>query len=413
MMIPKKEQTMPETGEVVEAHTVSATQLRTYGAGGFRLTEQEEARGCPRQYKAKYIEHRVPDSFSFPLVYGRTIHEVLYMMEEEAIGPEEALDRCFPPELDPSAYREMLDDLTAYIERGASPTDRFGTIAVEQDLSALLYVDEDFGPVFYRGIIDWLGVDLEVPQLLRVVDYKSNRNPPSVDDVKGDVQLKGYDYLVRENWERYMPKGSRPLIAQHLDAIKWREVEVKFTDEDIEDWHSWAVAVVRRILRDEEAEPVLNPGCAWCPVKDDCPAYLGLPTIAADLTGEDGKAPAGLTDTEKVAWRDQANAARLLLEKAVKAVDDEFAARVDAGGPIVVGAEEYVKEPQWANEVDLRALHRALGNDVFYRVITAGKGKIEELTKGWDPGRVAAVKAAYRRIPIGSKVVRRKRQEEA
>lgn len=418
MMIPKHEQTMPGTGEVIQAHTVSASQLRTYGAGGFRLTEQEEARGCPRQYKAKYVEHRVAQEFSYPLVYGRTVHEVLWLMEEESIGPEEALDRCFPPELEPEAYREMLDDLTAYFERGASPTDRFGTIAIEQDLHALLYVDEDFGPVFYRGIVDWIGVDLEVPNLLRVVDYKTNRTPPSVDDVRGDVQLKGYDYLLRQNWERYMPKGSRPRIAQHLDAIKWREVEVAFSDEDIEDWHAWASAVVRRMLRDDKAEPVLNPGCAWCPVKDDCPAYLGLPSvgeaIAAQATGTD-EDPAQvplMDDVQRLAWRDSANAARLLLEKAVKAVDEEFKTRALTLGAVEVGAQEFVRETEWKDEVDMRALHRALGNDVFYRVISAGKTKIKEMTKDWDPGRTRAVWDAYRRVPVGTTVVRRKREEQ-
>lgn len=385
--------------------TVSATQLRRYGAGGFRLTQQEEARGCPRQWKAHYIDHVVQEGFSYPLLYGQTFHQVMYLMEEEAIGPEEALDRCFPPQLEPSAYRELLDDLTAYIERGASPMDRFGTLAVETELTALLYVDEEFGPIYYRGFIDWIGVDLNVPNLIHVVDYKTNRTPPSVDDVRGDVQLKGYDWLVRENIEQFAPTGNGAKIIQHLDAVKWREIEVGFDDRDIEDWHGWAIAVVRTILRDETAEPELNPGCAWCPVKDDCPVFLGLPELGKDLL--DGRPPSGSDDVERLAWRDTANAMRLLLEKAVKSVDDEFKTRALATGPVTIGGEEFVVEPEWRDEFDLPVLHRALG-DAFYRVVTLGKGKLAEEIKDWPPSRLHEIDPGIRRVPIGSKVVRRK-----
>lgn len=386
---------------------MSPSQLRTYGAGGFRLLQQEESRGCPRQYKAKYVEERLVEPFSYPLAYGSMVHEVLYLMEEEAIGPEEALDRCFPPELPPEAYREALDDLTDYLERGASPMDRFGTIAVEQELDALLYVDEDFGPIHFRGIIDWIGIDLNVPNLLHVVDYKTNRHPPSVDDVRGDVQLKAYHWLVRQNLKKYIPSG-RAKIVVHLDAIKWREVEVAFDDRDIEDWHSWAVAVVRKILRDDEGLPELNPGCAWCPVKDDCPAYDSLPTLGEEVAGQ---APAiGSGDAARLAWRDQANAVRLLLEKAVKVVDEDFKERARLGGVLAIGDVEYAAETEWEEEYDMPSLHAAL-DDVFYRVVTVGKGRLEKETKDWEPSRVSPVRAAIKKSPKGTKIVRRKRSE--
>jgi hypothetical protein len=386
-------------------HQVSATQLRTYGAGGFRLLDQEAARGCPRQYHEKYVEHR-PEfgQKSFPLLYGSVIHDALYRMEEHRESPEDALAAVWDPDLEPDAWEEAATDLNEYLERGATPTDRFGTIAVEQDLSALLYVDEVYGPVYYRGILDWLGVDLDDPAVLHFVDYKTNRHPPSQDDLKGDVQMRGYDWLIRENWSRYMTTPT-PRIVTHLDAIKWREVDWRYTYSEIEAWHSWAVAVVRKILRDEDHEPVLNPGCAYCPVQADCPAFLGLPGVGRRMTEE--QPDPGSPDEVRLRWRDEANALRLLLENAVKAIDAEFKNRAGQVAVYPVGDEEFALVPDWRDEVDVQALHELLGQR-FYDVITVGKGKVAALVKQ-DLGLRSAVESCFRRVPVGSKVERRKR----
>src|SRR4051794_1231366 len=171
--------------------TLSASQIRTYGAGSFRLDGYENPKGCPRQYRKKYVERVRPfEQTSMPLSYGTAIHQALQVMENEAVGPHEALERVWPADLDMTSWAEAVKDLDAYLERGG-PMNLYATIANEIELSAVLYVDEEFGPVAYRGFIDWLGIDTEDPGLLHVVDYKTNRFPPSNDAVAGDVQLKG------------------------------------------------------------------------------------------------------------------------------------------------------------------------------------------------------------------------------
>lgn len=385
--------------------TVSATQLRTYGAGGFRLDSQEEAKGCPRQYRAKYVERRVQeDERSYPLVYGSFFHDVLFTMEQEDIGPDEALERCFPADAEPEMWAEARADLTAYLERGASPVDRYGTIAVESELDALLYVDEEFGEVHYRGFIDWLGLDVDDPSTIHVVDYKTNRSPPSVEDVRGDVQLKSYAWLVLNNRQRFGVTTGPLRVVVHLDAVKWREIEVRYTDQEIADWHDWAVAVCRKILRDEDATPVLNPGCGYCPVSGDCPKFQALPATAAGMAA----GLAEMVDPEaRLRWRDAANGVRLLLEKSVEKIDDEFKVQARLQGEVVVGETVFALEPDWKTVIDLRSLHRAMG-DAFYDVVTTSKKKIEERTADWDTGAVAPVKQTIERVPAGSKIVRRK-----
>ena len=382
--------------------TVSTNQLRTYGAGGFRLVEHEGDRGCPRKYKATYVEKRIPAEMvrSYALDYGSMFHDVLFLMEEEGLTPDEALERAFPAHMPPEAWKEARDDLIGYLERGASPTDRFATLEVETELDALLYVDEEFGPVHFRGFIDWIGVDLDDLSTLHVVDYKTNRHPPTEADVRGDVQMKGYHWLVMQHAARW---GARRVIV-HLDAVKWREIEVAFTEEEIDDWHSWAVAVVRKILRDEDGEPMLNPGCDWCPVKKDCPAFLSLPQHAADLAERVGTLQ---SNEEKLRWRDAANAVRLLLEKAVKSIDSEFADTARTTDVLVVGDQQWTVDTDWSTVIDLRRLHQVL-DEQFYDVVATSEAKLKALTKQWSPSEASAVLGCVERVPSGTKVKRKK-----
>ena len=349
--------------------TLSATQLRRYGTGGFTLDEHEAEKGCPRQYKARYVdglEETGPKPY--PLVYGGLFHDIMFRMEEDGMTPDAALAAAFQPGMAQEMWTEAREDLDNYLSRGASPSDRFGTVAVEAELKALLYVDEEYGPTYYRGFLDLIGIDLELPHVMHSLDYKTNRQPPKQEDLKGDVQLRGYDWLIRQNHQQWMDR--MPRIVTHLDVVKFRDVEIVYTAEEIEDWHSWAVAVARKIWRDETAEPILNDGCAFCFVQDSCPAFNALPTLAETLEKE-GHA---LEDpVKRLAWADRANKIRLLLEKSVKSINDEFKATATKTGSLQVGSVEFIAETEFKNEVDVRLLRELLGDDQFYQAVSASK----------------------------------------
>lgn len=384
--------------------TVSTTQLRAYGAGEISLASGETERGCPRQYKAKYVDKDAPPTHrSFPLVYGSYVHDVLYRMEEDGLTPDEALVQCLPPELGPEHMEEARQDIESYMQRGASPTDLYGTVGVEKDLAALLYVDEEYGEIWFRGIIDWMGVDLDNPDILHFADYKTNRTPPSRDQVRRDHQLKAYHWLVQQHVDTY---GARRVVA-HLDAIKWHDIEVPFTDMEIEEWRTWAEAICRQILRDEDAKPKLNPACDWCPVKETCPAYVALPKSAQALAG----GVTELTDpAQRLRWRDAANKVRLLLEKQVKEIDKGFADEAERAGRLTVGNTAWDIETDWRDQIDLHQLHDVLG-ERFYRVVTASKTSIGRETKNDGTDMVAAVQACIERVPVGTKITKKEKKD--
>jgi hypothetical protein len=249
-----------------------------------------------------------------------------------------------------------------------------------------------------------IGIDLEFPNVLHSLDYKTNRQPPKTEDLKGDVQLRGYDWLLRKNYERWLKQP--PRIVTHLDVIKYRDMENDYSDPDIEDWESWAIAVARKIWRDEEALPILNEGCAFCFVQDTCPAFNALPSLAEAVAVE-GSA---LTDpVKRLAWMDKANSLRLLLEKSVTKMADEFKAKALVSGKVIVGDDTFEAMPAYKDEVNLRRLHDLLSEDKFYEAISASKTSVQKVLKGMDVSERAEIEAAtIEKVVSGTKVVRTK-----
>lgn len=379
--------------------TVSATQLRAYGAGGFGGGEQP--RGCPRQYRARYVDRRDNEQTE-RMAYGILFHRVQEIAVRDGLDPYEVLPRVFPATMEPALMAEARRDLDAYLARPPSPLDGMHPVAVELDVEEPLYTDEVFGPVWYRAIIDKVLVDPENPDVLHVVDYKTRGSPPSRADLAGDMQLRGQAWLMHLRWPRLLPAArGEPQVVSHLDATKWRDVALRFSAQDLADWRMWAQAVCRAILRDDDPTPRVNAGCSSCMVRHDCPALAELPARGGALAG----LLHGGDLAERAAWRDEANAARLLLEKAVKAFDDEVAALVLDGGPVTAGGYRWEEAPAEIQEVDLVRLRGLLGAD-FWEVVTAVKGRARELVRDWPaPDRDRVLDCWAARV-VGSRVKR-------
>ena len=190
--------------------TLYPSRLKAYGVAPMF----DQVRGCPALYKARYVtcscghprdQHyddgpggagagclvddtgddgrtlcpcpgwhssieRISEHGS-PLEFGGAVHEALFHMEQHGTGPDEALRETWPPALGLDRWREASDLLEKYLERGG-PMARYATLAVEVELFAELFVDDDFGPVWFGGILDWLGVDTNLTHQLHLSDYK-------------------------------------------------------------------------------------------------------------------------------------------------------------------------------------------------------------------------------------------------
>jgi hypothetical protein len=389
--------------------TVSPTMLRRYGAAGFRLDSEEEAQGCPRQYNLWYIEKAPRGEKAPELLYGLLVHRALHLMERDGLGPDEALAKAWSESSDYLAlteqhYAEALRDLVDYMSRASSPIDRFPVLANEIRLDAELYVDEEFGPVHMQGILDRLGLDYDDPSLIHASDFKTNRFPPSIEDVMKDSQGKTYAWLVKQNLAKLLPDDvlariDTPRVIFHLDAIKWGELPgVHFSDADLEVWQAYVTAIVRAILRDEEAKPKLNPGCARCPFKVGCPEWEALPNGAEDLLK--------VRPTERealVAWLKRVSAIRLLLQKAEAEVNGNFAGDALANGTVRTSLFTWTPAVRMVAQLAAKRLHELLGEE-FYDAVTVSQKRLEEIARGRDPSTAAEILECLQKVPSGTKV---------
>jgi hypothetical protein len=370
---------------------VSINQFRTYGATDHTVvTGYEDPPGCPRQYKAKYVDKSIPPArVNAPMAMGSVFHAALEHMETRDCGPEEALEAVWDPALSHEQWAQIVDVLNGYLDRGG-PMTRYGTLATEVELWAVLMTDDD-GQIWFRGRLDWLGVEIDNPNIIHLVDYKSQASPPSDADVRGNVQLMGYAWLVRECRAELGLADDLEIIV-HLDALRWRDVPMSWLPTELDQWGDWARGVTIAILNDTEAKPRLNWACPRCPVAADCPLILGLPELGELIAERE----AGATFADMWEWRAEAKRVANILDGRIKVVDGKLAEATWAEGSLEFAGQRWTVEDAWGNRVDLVRLHELLGTQ-FYNLASVTLEAVKDFAKTLPASARAEVLACISR----------------
>lgn len=363
-----------------------------YGGGALELIPGYDEPGCPRLYEAKYVKRSIPAELAPHLEYGTAIHNALRVMEDETLTPDEALREIWPPGLGPERFDEAMRDLRRVIERGGA---LIHTIATEEELTAHLYEDEDFGAVSIGGRLDRIGIDGVNEARLYFDDYKTDRRPPSYANLDRWIQGRWYAALLRANAHRYLPEHvwDRVEIIGRYEAVKWYTLERQFTDDEIEIFLAWAESIARRILRDKAAQPVLNPGCGWCPIRHDCPAWNSLPGEGSALL--ERITPEPLED--RVALSEEAQEIYRKLKVFLDDVEAALREKVQLEGEVVAAGKRWWLEPGELRWADPRRLHSIMGED-FYGAVRVTLGSVDDWVEE-HPEKEPEVKRAIDSVP--------------
>jgi len=341
---------------IVPENKARISLLRQYGkVPGLDIFE--ELNGCPQRYKS-YIEGKREEK-SYPLMYGTMIHEILWLAEEKEVPLlPNALEQCWNPQLPPEAYQEAVDDLTNFLDKGGL---NLSMLCVEKELEMPLM--EYKGEVYtFGGRIDWIGLNPEEPSVLYFVDYKSNRSPTSQNSLDLDLQMAAYGALIQANLSELILDMEPSKIMGILEQLKFNTLYTEITDERIEMFKSWASAMVRAIIDDEECKPVLNSWCGSCFRRFDCEEFKSLPDKGLELIASYSVNSTSLA--ERVGMMEKAKEVKRGLDNIIKAVKEEL---ITIGGGVYDGFE-YSPVTGWKKEYNLPALHDVLGVD-FYNVI--------------------------------------------
>lgn len=357
----------------IPEQTFRQSHAAAYGGGSLELIPGYDDPGCPRFYEAKYVKGQIPGGdTSWQREYGIAVHDAIHRFEGGGMTPEDALKAVWPPGLGLERFSEAVTDMTRLVERLGTSTH---TIAVEEDLTTLLYVDPDYGPVQLGGRVDRIAIDGVNPHVVYFDDYKTDRRPPSYANLDRWYQGYWYGALVRANAGRWIPDDQvdRVEVVGRYEAVKWYGLNRPFTNDQLDLFLAWAESIAFRILRDKKAKPVLNPGCAWCPVRHDCPEWKKLPGLGAGLLERLSK----LKLIERIPFMDEAAEIRKKLEVMEKDVIEALRERVLLSGSFESAGQVYTLDDATRRYADARAVHRIMG-DEFYEAASVTLGAVDE-----------------------------------
>lgn len=384
---------------------VSISQFRRYGVTDMTLDSDETVRGCPRAYALTYGPTPIPEMPSPNAELGSVLHRALHAMEANSCGPEDALRTVWTPALGFADFKTALVILLDYLARGG-PLTQFAVVATELDIAAQLYIDDQHGPVDFRGVIDNLSIDTDDPGTVRLIDYKSAARPVAADSLRGDVQLLGYVWLVRQWWTQQYGVAPDRIIA-HLDLLRYHDIEIEYTAAELDVWHQWACAMAHTMLRDNAPAPIPNDGCTSCAVRWGCPAWRAMPGTAASVWGRLAGRP---VDEIRDDYLDAEQINKILTAQ-VKDLRTILDAEARATGEITVGYQTWKPEPATDTHVDTITLAGLLLPDrpaEYTTAVTASKASVERAAQLLEPSDAAAVLATVRTVPAGTKISRRK-----
>ncbi|MEX2251893.1 MAG: ATP-dependent DNA helicase [Acidimicrobiia bacterium] len=229
---------------------------------------------CPRRY-ALERRLRLGDAGSPYAQFGTLVHSALEGAEAQVVGMagkshadlEDALDHLRrvwqekadfgTPELNAAWLRQAEAALTKLYTLWPSPEGQ--PVGLEMKVESVI----DGTP--WMGLVDRLE---RTPGGLKVVDYKTSKNPVSLEEGKSSIQLAFYaSAIARSSGEQvigaemwYPRVDTKRVTTRAIDLDRLPDIEA-------------TMAQVTKSIRSENWEPRVGDGCKNCGFKKSCPAW--------------------------------------------------------------------------------------------------------------------------------------------
>ncbi|ACY13621.1 RecB family exonuclease [Haliangium ochraceum] len=247
-----------------------------------RLSRYE---ACPLSYRLHYIDQHVADRGE-PVRFGTAVHAAL----EHVVREHLAAERCGPLSHERvavlwqnawtesglsglSLFREGLALLHRFV-REQGVVDHLDVLAVEQEFRITV------GGFEVLGYLD--RVDRVDDETVDVVDYKTNRQLFTRDELDGSLQMSLYQLAAQSLWP--WAKKVRLTFWMLRHGVQQR---TERTTEDLEATRRYVGTIGRAIDEASDYPARLNSNCTWCDHKQHCPAYAAALEGKRDVVCED------------------------------------------------------------------------------------------------------------------------------
>ena len=289
---------------------------------------------CPLSYRLHYIEKKQAEP-GLPLRFGKTIHAVLERLIKEVVDDERTgpLSEERAIELYREAWgAEQLTGMDVFAE-GLAILRRFIAEQGVVDHRDVLAVEKEFrlpvGPFEVLGFID--RVDWIDDETVEVIDYKTNHQLFTRDEVDTSLQMSLYEVAVRRLW----PWAKKVKLTFWMLRHGVRQQTTR-TEEQLADALAYVETLGRQTETATEYPARLNTNCSYCDHRKQCPAYAEALKGKREFIVED------LADLEGVA-REREEVARLAkaLYARKEELEDILKAQLKERDELVLGGVRY------------------------------------------------------------------------
>lgn len=289
---------------------------------------------CPLSYRLHYIEKKQAEP-GLPLRFGKTIHAVLERLIKEVVDDERTgpLSEERAIELYREAWgAERLTGMDVFAE-GLAILRRFIAEQGVVDHRDVLAIEKEFrlpvGPFEVLGFID--RVDWIDDETVEVIDYKTNHQLFTRDEVDTSLQMSLYEVAVRRLW----PWAKKVKLTFWMLRHGVRQVTTR-TEEQLADALAYVETLGRQTETATEYPARLNTNCSYCDHRKQCPAYAEALKGKREFIVED------LADLEGVA-REREEVARLAkaLYARKEELEDILKAQLKERDELVLGGVRY------------------------------------------------------------------------
>lgn len=285
-------------GEAPARMRVSATKLSTW------MT-------CPLQARFHYID-RLPSVTNAYAVFGRCVHESLALYNNNGGDLQAALDLFVDIWHDPDKIGSPIDvwpmgiNYNGARERGINMLTGYhdkqqfehrDIIAVEHPFLV------PFGSYEIQGVVDLVEVKTsgKGKNILRTVDFKTNKKQPYRNALNINIQFTLYDYAIRQKefwygngpdfpelpngpyWYEFLKDLTKRGIWYQLENHK--ELDVGLRDEaDYKRAYRICQQIERAQTHNVFVPNLSGDSCGFCPYQKEC----GLPVERFEIEDEDG-----------------------------------------------------------------------------------------------------------------------------
>lgn len=252
------------------------------------------------------------------------------------------------------------------------PTDSVDFSDKEQTKEFLTMLEEHNSPIIF-GFIDRVDYDAE-KDVLRILDYKTSRNPLTQLEADSDIQLSMYALVANYLFPDYQN------VQLVLEYVRFgTEVKTYRSKNDLELFKKWLIDIFYKIKEDTAHEAKLNAYCGWCEAKTVCKVYQDF--INSDK--EDWIDPNKMSDEELNNQLDKIGLRMKLLKDRKAELQDYFKNKIKDSEETVmsVGEFEMYITPNARTSYDVRTVIN-LFPDRLEEVVSVNKSNVDNIVKG-------------------------------